>query len=235
MLTWIDDERRNLILWGEEKITHKGRTYTTSNCPLDTKEYLHPIFGTQVRYIQSQQPHTRFKRVPAEFSSMGEYRQAWKEHRESRPIIARVMDEFLYGYGWTFVFKDNPKAELEEWLKDMRRYTLEAAKDLIDLRSNMKPDDALSFRKFSGAVKYAGLSYPASVVAIYDNLWPYRIGDQKPRPQLTPRELQLVKAVEGDFAETIFQKAITDSDYARMLIRKIAAKMSRAFQGAMNA
>lgn len=227
----IEDEARNLALWDEQKIYRNGRAYHTDNCPPGTKEYLHPVFGKSVRYIQSRHAYTKFDADPKSFASMGEYRKAWKKHRESSPIIARVLDECLIHYGVTLAFKRNHKNEFDAWLQRMKRYTLDVASGLITLRSSMTEDDAASFRKFSGAVKQAGLSYPNTVIAIYDTLWPYRSGNHEPRRSLSPWDLHLLKAVEGDFAKTVFAEEITDSEYARVLIRKIAAKMSDAFRG----
>lgn len=193
--------------------------------PNDAMEYSHPVLGDAVPYLISCKLPLPFKRTPTEFSDMTAYRRAWKEHREAQPTCAMILDEYMPGFGVTVLFDE--AREFADWFKRQRAKALELGDEMKLRRQNAgsEVDAALSFRRFSGAVKRAGLSYPASVVAIYDTLFPHRRGDHKPRHELAPADLAAVKEAESVFARSVYQGDIRDAEVGETLLRQAAKRV----------
>lgn len=193
--------------------------------PNDAMEYRHPVLGDAEPYLISCKLPLPFKRTPAEFEDLATYRKAWKEHRDAQPTCAMILDEYMPGFGVTVLFDET--SEFTGWLARQRAKALELGEEMKLRRQNAgsEVDAALSFRRFSGAVKRAGLSYPASVLAIYDTLFSHRRGEHKPRHELAPAELAAVKEVESVFARSIYEGDIRDAESGETLLRQAAMRV----------
>ena len=117
----IDDKQLIRGIWGHHD------PEKNCSCPADTKSYVVPGKPNKA-FAQTCILPDAFKQQPDTFCSL-HHPEAWREHRDAQPVVVRLLDKTLPGYGPMYVFYDDQ--ELAKWLTHYRAILVERGEQEI--------------------------------------------------------------------------------------------------------